>query len=244
MPTGKKPQRPKVGRKVETKGSRTLAAPARSAPSPGRRALGDARRRALVEAAFLTLAERGFEGLRTREIAARASVNIATLHYYFATKEALIAGVADSLLEQFQREGLSLKEKSPAARLRAELSSATLRLRKNPAVFTVLCELWLRALRDPAIGRVCRSLQEAWRGYLIGLIRDGVADGSLREELEPAATADLVMYVLHGVMAQQGVCKDLSSLEQACAQLERLLFRPSLAQQRSPAAAPRRAPRR
>ena len=51
------------------------------------------RQKALVQAAFNQIAERGFEGLRTREVAAGVGLNIATLHYYFPTKESLIRGV-------------------------------------------------------------------------------------------------------------------------------------------------------
>ena len=60
------------------------------------------RRRALVEAAYDQIAERGFEGLRTRDVAARVGVNIATLHYYFPTKEALISGVLDLAMQRFR----------------------------------------------------------------------------------------------------------------------------------------------
>jgi len=59
------------------------------------------RRQNLVRAAFDCIAAGGFEGLRTRSVAKRAGVNIATLHYYFPTKEALIAGVAEYLASQF-----------------------------------------------------------------------------------------------------------------------------------------------
>jgi AcrR family transcriptional regulator len=62
---------------------------------------GDERRNSLVRAAFACLATDGFEGLRTRSVADRVGVNIATLHYYFPTKEALIGGVADFLATQF-----------------------------------------------------------------------------------------------------------------------------------------------
>src|SRR5262249_59342556 len=62
---------------------------------------GDERRDDLVRAAFACLAVGGFEGLRTRSVADRAGVNIATLHYYFPTKEALIGGGAALLAPQF-----------------------------------------------------------------------------------------------------------------------------------------------
>src|SRR6266851_8371854 len=62
---------------------------------------GDERRDDLVRAAFACLSADGFEGLRTRSVADRAGVNVATLHYYFPTKEALIGGVADFLASQF-----------------------------------------------------------------------------------------------------------------------------------------------
>jgi len=59
------------------------------------------RRQALVEAALDEIAERGFEGLRTREVAAHVGLNVATLHYYFPTKEALIRGVLDEAMRRF-----------------------------------------------------------------------------------------------------------------------------------------------
>src|SRR5205823_12861159 len=60
------------------------------------------REEALVRAAFNQIAERGFEGLRTREVAAEVALNIATLHYYFPTKEALIRGVIAHAMQRFR----------------------------------------------------------------------------------------------------------------------------------------------
>src|SRR6266702_941729 len=60
------------------------------------------RRGALVRAAYNQIAERGFEGLRTREVASEVGVNIATLHYYFATKEKLIEGVVEHAMNRFR----------------------------------------------------------------------------------------------------------------------------------------------
>src|SRR2546425_7844469 len=59
------------------------------------------REQALVQAAFNQIAEHGFEGLRTREVAAGVGLNIATLHYYFSTQKTLIPGVGAHAMDRF-----------------------------------------------------------------------------------------------------------------------------------------------
>jgi AcrR family transcriptional regulator len=74
-------------------------------PEPRRAASGsaiDGRRRELVIAAYELIAESGLEELRTRDIAAKVGINISTLHYYFETKEDLIAAVVDHMTELFR----------------------------------------------------------------------------------------------------------------------------------------------
>src|SRR6267143_1464379 len=88
------------------------------------------REQALVRAAFNQIAERGFEGLRTREVAAGVGPNIATLHYYFPTKEALIRGVVAHAMDRF-RSTLA-PHGSPADQLRNHLRAVRKLLRDEP----------------------------------------------------------------------------------------------------------------
>src|SRR5258708_299391 len=60
------------------------------------------RRHELVRATFAMIAKNGLEGLRTRDIADLVGVNIATLHYYFPTKESLIKAVLDQAMTRFR----------------------------------------------------------------------------------------------------------------------------------------------
>ena len=119
----------------------------------GRSSTGEERRHALVSAAYDLIATKGFEGLRVRDVAARGGVNIATLHYYFPSKEALIGGVVQHLLHQFLTlapcfpEG---EEGTAAQRLERELIDMEYELREAPGMWTVMMELQLRSLRDPA----------------------------------------------------------------------------------------------
>src|SRR5437899_6745767 len=104
------------------------------------------REQALVQAAFNQIAERGFEGLRTREVAAAVGLNIATLHYYFPTKETLIQGVVDHAMERF-RTTLE-PHGSPGDQLRNHLRAVRRLLRDEPELGAVMAALALRSARD------------------------------------------------------------------------------------------------
>jgi AcrR family transcriptional regulator len=54
----------------------------------------------ILEAAEREFAARGFGGARTRAIAAAAKTNVAQIHYYFRTKEALYEAVLRSIFEE------------------------------------------------------------------------------------------------------------------------------------------------
>ena len=54
----------------------------------------------IVLAAYMLIAEKGMEGLRTRDVALKVGINSATLHYYFPTKEALVQGVVAHLMHE------------------------------------------------------------------------------------------------------------------------------------------------
>ena len=58
----------------------------------------DTRQRAL-DVALELFAEQGYEKTSLREIAERLNVTKAALYYHFASKEALLAGIVDSLVE-------------------------------------------------------------------------------------------------------------------------------------------------
>src|SRR6202022_2651424 len=111
---------------------------------------GDERRRSLVVAAYQLIAEKGFEQLRTREVAARVGGKIATLHYYFASKEDLIRSGVDYLLELFRTARVPMQAPegtTPIGQIREMFLTIEYRLREMPEMFIVLSELVLRSLR-------------------------------------------------------------------------------------------------
>ena len=159
---------------------------------------GEDRRQALVQAAFRQIAERGFEGLRTREIAAQAGVNIATLHYYFPTKEALIRGVVAHAMGRF-RSTLA-PHGSPDHQLANHLKAVKALLRREPEIRLVMGELAIRSARDESLARILRQTNEAWHRMVRGLLRQAVSEGSLPREFNSDEAASLIIATVSSMM--------------------------------------------
>jgi AcrR family transcriptional regulator len=188
------------------------------------------RRQALVQAAFNQIAERGFEGLRTREVAAEVGVNIATLHYYFPTKEALIRGVVELSMQRF-RSTLT-PHGSSADQLRNHLRAVRQLLGDEPKLGAVMGELALRSARDPAIAAIMEETNGAWHRTVRGLLRRAARDGHLRAELDSDDVASLVLATLTS-MTLPAVAGPFRA-DQALRQLERWLGIAGSEQERPP----------
>jgi AcrR family transcriptional regulator len=167
-----------------------------SQPATGERvrATKEARRQALVLAAFNQIAERGFEGLRTREVAAEVGVNIATLHYYFPTKEALIRGVVEHAMDRF-RSTLA-PHGSPGEQLGNHLRAVRELLLEEPQIGVVMGEISLRSARDESLAALLGEMYEGWQTTMRGLLRRGARSGDLRPELDSDDVAALVVATL------------------------------------------------
>lgn len=173
------------------------------------------RRQELVLAAFHLIAEHGFEGLRTRDVAARVGVNIATLHYYFPTKESLIRGVLEHAMDRF-RTTLA-PHGSPSDQLRNHLRAVQKLLAEEPELGSVMAELALRSARDKSIAAIMTEMYDTWHKTLRGLLRRAVKEGHLRPELDSDGVAALVIATLTAMMTAA------PRTDQALRQLERWL---------------------
>ena len=126
----------------------------------------EVRSKMIVEAAFEAIAQGGFEGLRTREIAKLVGINSATLHHHFPTKEDLIEGVASLLLSRFRAEAPAGKGEKGVDALDHQLKDAVFYYMERPEMLAVYREFVGRAPRDPTIRRLVQGLHAGWQdGY-------------------------------------------------------------------------------
>ena len=175
------------------------------------------RRSALVAAAYHQIAQRGFEGLRTREVADEVGVNVATLHYYFPTKEKLIEGVVAHAMGRFRT---TLDAGGDSGDLLGRYLRGTRRLLADePELGAVMGELAMRSTRDPALARIMQNMNESWHKAVRGLLRRAAREGQIARELDADPVAALIVSVLASMSLPRSGIRN----SQAMHQLERWL---------------------
>ncbi|QQR36165.1 TetR/AcrR family transcriptional regulator [Devosia oryziradicis] len=196
--------------------------------SASKRERGDDRRAAIAEAARQIIIEKGLEGLRTRDIAARVGINIATLHYHVPSKEALIALVADSLRQDFRAQAQRHPRdgKNALERLHLEFDDFRETVRDMPELIIILTELGERARRDSAIAAIVTPMHQFWRNQFIEIYRLGIADGSFRPDLDPEAAGLITTGAMSDCWRQSTVSRS-DRLEIVLAELEHSFIRKS-----------------
>jgi AcrR family transcriptional regulator len=159
------------------------------------------RKSELVEIAYRLIAQNGLEGFRIRQVAAEAEIDNGTLHYHFPSKEALILGVVDYLMEDLKNNRAVWKDAEQTAldELRMEFEDIRLRLRRTPEQFIVLSDLAVRSWRDPVVAKIFRKLDDGWHDHLVALLERGIQRGIFRNNLNVPLCARAMMVALRGI---------------------------------------------
>jgi len=157
-------------------------------------------RRRILTAACEVIAEMGFEGVRMRNVAERAEVSSALLHYHFENREKLFLA---ALRFSFENAGAAefraaTSPDAPATWLLARIIDMCLpigaELRRD---FLLWQELWLRATRDVESKALAADLYEELREWVGTAIRDGINRGEFSRADVPAVV-DLLLALVDG----------------------------------------------
>ena len=159
------------------------------------------RKTELVEIAYRLIAQNGLEGFRIRQVAAEAGIDNGTLHYHFPSKEALIHGVVDYLMDDLQHNRALRSAEDPTAldELHMEFEDIRLRLRRTPEQFIVLSDLAVRSWRDAVVAKMFRKLDDGWHAHLVALLERGIRQGIFRNNLDVPLCARAIMVALRGI---------------------------------------------
>lgn len=177
----------------------------------------EARRRQILEAAAECFAERGFHATSMRDICKQAKLSAGAVYRYFASKEDLIAGIAEAELEPLM---LALRELEPEPCLRAVIHGSFDRPQLERDM-RVEISLWAEALTNPRIAELMVTNLEPLTQLLIDAIGKLQASGRICDPSPPRVLAERTQGNLLGGMLQASVLPDfdlhayLSSVEHA-----------------------------
>ncbi len=152
----------------------------------------------IVRAARKLIVEKGFEGLRTRDIAAEVGINISTLHYHIPTKHDLVKLVIQSLQDDIEKHWSDKPENKTdiPKRMKYSLSLHWMFHELHPDARGLLHEFHSLATRDEKVKTIMRDMQTGWMNKFTILLEEGKEQGTLRQNLDSAAFAGIFLFTI------------------------------------------------
>jgi AcrR family transcriptional regulator len=178
--------------------------PMAAAPATARAVSAELTRRRLIDAAIARFATDG-PGARFDVVAADAGVTKGALYHHFGSKEGLVEAV---YREAVNRHAIRVIDASSTGDGRTRLlalvdASARLYTSRTP-FYRLLTQLHLEsATARPHLAPIARRVQRRQREYMIGLVRAGQDDGSIRPSLDAEGVGLSVNAALEGFLVQQ-----------------------------------------
>lgn len=171
---------------------------------------------ALMEAAIVEMAEKGWSGLRTREVADRAGVNKALVHYHFGSMDKLRSESVASLMSSVVNDAASLLLEAPTipagirgfgAHLHSFRSDDPHGVVLIEAMFHVPRERWLEEMMLRALDFYEQALQQR--------IEAEIESGALRSSIDAKGLATALAAALDGLVLHAYMRRDVDFVDAA-----------------------------
>jgi Transcriptional regulator len=170
---------------------------------------GDLRREQILEAARVTLTRVGFEKITTRRIAEEAGVNIATLHYYFGTKEALLTEAVRYAFRRAERRLRDAIESAPTATKALEKAFDTTWEMVRERFGILRYDLTVRGFRDRSAQQEAQAVYKGYQRLAEEIVTRHVASGgTLAPGITAPALAHYLVSGLDGVILRHALDED------------------------------------
>ncbi len=160
-------------------------------------------RRRILDAAWKLFDAYGIDRTTMAEITSASGVQPSTMYQYFANKEDIVWAILRELMQEVSERSKQRLEGAPnaMARLTALLDFMADELENNPVKVRFMAQFDAIYARDWPAKRLLTlesQINPEGFGVFTELIREGIADGSLRPDLDPGLTMHAVMNAVIG----------------------------------------------
>ena len=155
----------------------------------------------IVDAMRASVAARGTAGSTFDHVAREAGVSRGLLHYYFGTKERLLAEVVrrDCDVRMAALDAALAQARSADDFIATLVASLEDVVRNDPGFVTLLFELFVVSRRHDDVAAEYRELLGRPREQVADLLRAKQAAGVLRLSAEPGAVVDVLFSLADGI---------------------------------------------
>jgi AcrR family transcriptional regulator len=162
-------------------------------------ARGTETRARILRAAVECLAEGGIDDLRIARVARLSGVSTGLVHYHFETREALLAEALEASFQVAGEVRLSTKygAGTAAERLRRKVEESLPFPGRRSDEWGLWVELWLRAVREPALRATAAEVYRGLHRSMRDLIAEGVDAGEF-DVADPDVVAERALALIDG----------------------------------------------
>jgi AcrR family transcriptional regulator len=153
----------------------------------------------ILGAATRCFAERGFHEATIQDIC-----DLAGLYTYFKSKEEILSAlIHESFVAGLERAQEAARDGQGAVDKLHRVAEAVVGAGPHPP--QLLLEIWAEASKNPALVALYADGYDRWREFLAGVLREGIAEGVFKAEVDPEAVVMVVLAVFGGITLQEGL---------------------------------------
>ena len=168
------------------------------------------RRSEILEAAERCFARSGFHRASMQEICAEAGMSPGNLYRYFASKEAIIIGIAE-------RDRAEVTQQLASAPFTEDFFGTFAALARHhlvdrPTDEVGLCaEIMAESRRNPEIAKIYQAFDVDVKERLIAIMRAAAARGDIASDIDFDTVVTMLMVIVDGVWWRRAVDKDFNA---------------------------------
>ena len=169
---------------------------------PAERAPNERRTR-ILDAAESVFARAGFHAATMQDVAAEAGMSPGNLYRYFASKDAIIAAMAERDRQQIAADFAALDAANGPVLDQLEALGRR-HLVEEPRERAILCiQIWAEAARNPAMASMCAAIDGTVVGGLAEAIAGAKANGELPADLDEARFLQAIFMMADGFFCRR-----------------------------------------
>ncbi len=165
------------------------------------------RRARILDAAERCFVRAGFHRTTMQDVAAEAGMSPGNLYRYFASKDAMVAGLAERDRAEVSRDFAGFIDVENFAEGFERLVRK--HLRDEPREKAVLClEIWAEATRDADFAELTNAFRREIGARMAGLFAEAQARGAIAAGVDSRALALLVLTLADGLFVRRAIARD------------------------------------